>query len=82
MRFTFHAIPVLAALALAAIPVAHAQTAILDGKAFVAEAGERGKPVEEKNDILTFAGGKFTRARATSTDSARATTAPRLRATR
>ncbi len=31
----------------------------LDGKAFVGEAGEKGKPADEKNDIITFADGKF-----------------------
>jgi hypothetical protein len=31
----------------------------LDGKAFVAEAGEKGKPADETNDIITFADGKF-----------------------
>ena len=38
---------------------AHAQTATLDGKAFVADAGEKGKAADEKNDVITFAGGKF-----------------------
>ena len=36
-----------------------AQAASLDGKAFVAEAGEKGKAADEKNDIITFADGKF-----------------------
>jgi hypothetical protein len=31
----------------------------LDGKVFVGEAGETGKPADEKNDIITFADGKF-----------------------
>ncbi|MEO8133692.1 MAG: hypothetical protein ABI831_06935 [Betaproteobacteria bacterium] len=31
----------------------------LDGKVFVGEAGEKGKPADEKNDIITFADGKF-----------------------
>ena len=47
-----------AAAALAA-PMAFAQTALLDGRAFVADAGLKGKPADEKGDVLTFAGGKF-----------------------
>ena len=31
----------------------------LDGKVFVGEAGEKGKAADEKNDVLTFADGKF-----------------------
>ena len=31
----------------------------LDGKVFVGEAGEKGKPADEKNDIITFADGRF-----------------------
>lgn len=31
----------------------------LDGKAFVAEAGEKGKAADEKGDIITFKDGKF-----------------------
>ena len=49
----------LCAAALFAAPLASAQTAVLDGKAFVAEAGMKGKGVEEKGDILTFKDGKF-----------------------
>jgi len=36
-----------------------AQVAALDGRTFVAEAGENGKAADEKNDVITFAGGKF-----------------------
>ena len=36
-----------------------AQAAPLDGKAFVAEAGEKGKAADEKNDIISFMDGKF-----------------------
>ena len=36
-----------------------AQAASLDGKAFVAEAGEKGKAADEKNDIISFKDGKF-----------------------
>ena len=31
----------------------------LDGKVFVGEAGEKGKPADEKNDVITFADGRF-----------------------
>jgi hypothetical protein len=46
---------------LAALPMAQAQSpaATLDGRAFVAEAGEKGKAADEKADVITFAGGKF-----------------------
>ena len=36
-----------------------AQAASLDGKAFVAEAGEKGKAADEKNDTISFKDGKF-----------------------
>jgi hypothetical protein len=48
----------LAVVSFAAMPVA-AQVAALDGRVFVADAGEKGKPADEKNDVITFAGGKF-----------------------
>ena len=60
MRFDLRAVPALLAVAFFAMPlVAQAQTAALDGKAFVADAGEKGKAAEEKSDVITFAGGKF-----------------------
>ena len=31
----------------------------LDGKVFVGEAGEKGKAADEKNDVITFADGRF-----------------------
>ncbi|MEP7083656.1 MAG: hypothetical protein ABI854_02880 [Betaproteobacteria bacterium] len=31
----------------------------LDGKAFIGEAGEKGKPADEKNDVISFADGRF-----------------------
>ena len=34
-----------------------AQTATLDGKVFVADAGEKGKAADEKGDIITFKDG-------------------------
>ena len=39
--------------------VAVAAAGPLDGKVFVGEAGVKGKPADEKNDIITFANGKF-----------------------
>lgn len=50
-----------AALVVAAFaaPLSFAQTAMLDGRAFVADAGLKGKPADEKGDVLTFAEGKF-----------------------
>ena len=47
------------AVAAAAAPFASAQTAILDGHAFVADAGLKGKAADEKDDVLTFADGKI-----------------------
>jgi hypothetical protein len=38
---------------------AYAGPGPLDGKSFVGEAGEKGKPADEKDDVLTFADGKF-----------------------
>lgn len=46
-------------IALPAIPAAHAQTGLLDGKVFVADAGEKGKTADEKDDVITFANGTF-----------------------
>lgn len=50
-----------AALALCAMAasLAYAAPGPLDGKVFVGEAGEKGKPADEKNDVITFADGKF-----------------------
>jgi hypothetical protein len=36
-----------------------AETGLLDGKVFVADAGEKGKPADEKNDVITFQDGTF-----------------------
>jgi hypothetical protein len=49
----------LAVAALASFPTAFAQPALLDGRAFVADAGHKGKPADEKGDVLTFANGRF-----------------------
>lgn len=51
-------IPLLAVVSFAAMPV-EAQVAALDGRVFVADAGEKGKPADEKNDVITFAEGKL-----------------------
>ena len=50
-----------AALALAAFaaPPAFAQANLLDGRVFIADTGIKGKAADEKDDVLTFAGGKF-----------------------
>jgi hypothetical protein len=48
---------VLFAAAIALTPLAHAQTAILDGRAFVADAGIKGKAADEKDDVITFSQG-------------------------
>lgn len=47
------------AVTMFAVPLAEAQTAALDGKVFVAEAGEKDKAAKEKDDVLTFANGRF-----------------------
>ena len=41
------------------VPPAAAQAAQLDGKVFVADAGEKGKAADEKADVITFQNGKF-----------------------
>jgi len=45
--------------AVLAVPSAFAQKAPLDGRAFAAEAGLKGKAADEKGDVITFADGKF-----------------------
>ena len=55
IRNAIHASILGAALALS--PLALAQS--LDGKAFVADAGVKGKEADEKGDVITFASGKF-----------------------
>jgi hypothetical protein len=47
------------AIALAMPAGALAQAPALDGKAFVAEAGMKGKDADEKGDVITFKDGKF-----------------------
>ncbi len=53
------AVACLVAAAAFAAPFAAAAAGLLDGKRFVAEAGPLGKPADEKNDIITFADGRF-----------------------
>ena len=40
-------------------PLTTAQTPTLDGKVFIADAGEKGKAADEKSDLITFSEGKF-----------------------
>ncbi len=49
----------LVAACLCVIPLASAQPAPLDGRAFVADAGPKGQAADEKGDVITFAGGRF-----------------------
>ena len=51
-------ITLITCFALPATPVL-AQAAPLDGRVFVADAGEKGKAADEKGDIITFKDGKF-----------------------
>ena len=39
--------------------VARAAGSALDGRVFIADAGERGKAADEKDDVITFANGSF-----------------------
>ena len=48
-----------AAFGAMAASFAYAGPGPLDGKVFVGEAGEKGKPADEKDDVLTFANGTF-----------------------
>ena len=49
----------LAALCVMGSPNAAAQAAGLEGKVFIADAGPKGKPADEKGDVITFSGGTF-----------------------
>jgi hypothetical protein len=49
----------LAAVLFVSVPAALAQTALLDGRTFVADGGEKGKAADELGDVLTFANGQF-----------------------
>lgn len=46
-------------LAVAGARSVQAAAGALDGRVFVADAGERGKPADEKGDVITFANGQF-----------------------
>ncbi|MGH8681897.1 MAG: hypothetical protein ACREVS_08580 [Burkholderiales bacterium] len=46
-------------LALAIYPLAALSAAPLDGKVFVVDSGPKGKPADEKDDVLTFRDGRF-----------------------
>ena len=59
MKIRFQSVAALMTVSLFAMPVAEAQTAALDGRVFIADAGEKGKAADEKNDVITFNGGKF-----------------------
>src|SRR5258706_15431030 len=59
MRFDIHTLSAIATVTCFAMPLAQAQGTTLDGRAFVADAGEKGKAADEKSDVITFAGGKF-----------------------
>lgn len=39
--------------------IASADSSPLDGRVFIADAGVRGKPADEKGDVITFADGRF-----------------------
>ena len=59
MRANLRNISMFMTAAFLAMPMTEACAQALDGRAFVAEAGEKGKSADEKGDIITFAGGKF-----------------------
>jgi hypothetical protein len=60
MRFDPRIVPALFATVFFAMPLAaQAQAAALDGRVFVADAGVKGKAADEKNDVISFNGGKF-----------------------
>ena len=50
---------VLATFMCVSVLPASAQTALLDGKVFIGDAGVKGKPVDEKGDVITFKDGTF-----------------------
>jgi len=60
MRQRFHGLPaMLLAASFALAPAAWAQTAALDGRVFIGDAGPKGKPADEKGDVITFSNGTF-----------------------
>ena len=52
-------VSLLASVMFIVAPLVAAQTPALDGKVFIADAGEKGKAADEKGDVITFSGGKF-----------------------
>ena len=46
-------------MATSGLPAYAGEAQGLDGKVFVADAGEKGKAADEKNDVITFNGGRF-----------------------
>ena len=52
-------VSLLASVILIVSPLVTAQTPTLDGKVFLADAGEKGKAADEKGDVITFFQGKF-----------------------
>ena len=60
LRLFTHSLPLsMFAVTMFAVPLAEAQTVALDGKVFVADAGVKGKAADEKDDVITFANGRF-----------------------
>lgn len=68
MRCNLSTLTAIASATLLAMPMAgnwapayagETPSAALEGKVFVADAGEKGKAADEKADVITFAGGKF-----------------------
>lgn len=55
----FLLISVLASVVIITAPLGWAQAPALDGKIFIADAGEKGKAADEKGDVITFKDGKF-----------------------
>ena len=55
----FLLISVLASVVIITAPLGRAQAPALDGKIFIADAGEKGKAADEKGDVITFKDGKF-----------------------
>lgn len=52
-------VSILASVIVITAPLTTAQTPTLDGKVFIADAGEKGKAADEKSDVITFSEGKF-----------------------
>jgi hypothetical protein len=59
MHANLRKVTVLMTAAFLAMPLAQAHASALDGRTFVADAGVKGKPADEKDDVISFAGGRF-----------------------